>query len=409
MSKYYTYPSNLELCHYGVKGMKWGVRHDYEPVGRRRSGKNTETHSNAKKSSRSTNVTTSKSSSDKNRFHLSEKQKKVLKVGAAIVGTALAAYGGYKLGRFIASGKAREAGEAAVRKMRDKTTPKRLETPNNAVKRLEAPKHLGEDGGKKLTKRDLDLRSREFDLKTGFMKKNKDMTPEEDLAAINRFFLEKEGSTNNCTFCTTAYELRRRGYDVTANFTDQGRSVNHAARFFKDAKIEGDSEFVKKVDWNDVLARSEKDPQATTVALRMYYDDFGKSMVEKYGEGARGNLAGFYNQGGGHSMIWEIKDSRFILRDGQTNTTYDNPIEMLQYFVPGKIEYFRTDNLEIDVDRIKEAVTSFGKTERFMNAIESDSELASSYRQAVVDFMRENGLTLQEARQAFRDAGIKGI
>lgn len=26
MSKYYTRPSNLELCHYGVKGMKWGVR-----------------------------------------------------------------------------------------------------------------------------------------------------------------------------------------------------------------------------------------------------------------------------------------------------------------------------------------------------------------------------------------------
>lgn len=26
MSKYYTRPSNLELCHHGIKGMKWGVR-----------------------------------------------------------------------------------------------------------------------------------------------------------------------------------------------------------------------------------------------------------------------------------------------------------------------------------------------------------------------------------------------
>ena len=24
MSKYYTRPSNLELCHHGIKGMKWG-------------------------------------------------------------------------------------------------------------------------------------------------------------------------------------------------------------------------------------------------------------------------------------------------------------------------------------------------------------------------------------------------
>ena len=23
------------LCHYGVKGMKWGVRKEYEPVGRK--------------------------------------------------------------------------------------------------------------------------------------------------------------------------------------------------------------------------------------------------------------------------------------------------------------------------------------------------------------------------------------
>ena len=27
---------NNELYHYGVKGMKWGVRKEYEPVGRKR-------------------------------------------------------------------------------------------------------------------------------------------------------------------------------------------------------------------------------------------------------------------------------------------------------------------------------------------------------------------------------------
>lgn len=54
------------LIHYGVKGMKWGVRHDREPTGERQRG-------------------------------LSEKQKKVIKSGAIATGMVLAAYGGYKL------------------------------------------------------------------------------------------------------------------------------------------------------------------------------------------------------------------------------------------------------------------------------------------------------------------------
>lgn len=59
------------LMHYGVPGMKWGIRHDRK-------------HNNSDKVS-------------KNR--LSDRQKTAIKIGAALVGTALIAYGGYKLGR----------------------------------------------------------------------------------------------------------------------------------------------------------------------------------------------------------------------------------------------------------------------------------------------------------------------
>lgn len=66
---------NAYLMHYGVPGMKWGVRKRYDrPTG------------------------TSNSQSVSKKKGLSKRQKRMLKIGAASVGTALVIAGGYKLG-----------------------------------------------------------------------------------------------------------------------------------------------------------------------------------------------------------------------------------------------------------------------------------------------------------------------
>ena len=70
-----------ELYHHGIKGMKWGVRHDKKPTGKKRL-----------------KATSSDTESSKKR--LSDRQKRAIKIGAAVVGTALVAYGAYKLGAF---------------------------------------------------------------------------------------------------------------------------------------------------------------------------------------------------------------------------------------------------------------------------------------------------------------------
>ena len=66
---------NEYLMHYGVKGMKWGVRKRYD---------------------RPTGIPNSQSVSKKK--GLSKRQKRMLKIGTASVGTALLIAGGYKLG-----------------------------------------------------------------------------------------------------------------------------------------------------------------------------------------------------------------------------------------------------------------------------------------------------------------------
>lgn len=69
------YNSPDELYHYGVKGMKWGIRR-----------------------TRSTSDETDQKNSKRG---LTKGQKTAIKVGVAVVGTALAAYGTYKLGNYI--------------------------------------------------------------------------------------------------------------------------------------------------------------------------------------------------------------------------------------------------------------------------------------------------------------------
>lgn len=64
------------LIHHGVKGMKWGVRHDRQKTGMQKTSK---------------------------KKGLTQKQKRMIKTGAIVVGSALAIYGSYKLYKFAGS------------------------------------------------------------------------------------------------------------------------------------------------------------------------------------------------------------------------------------------------------------------------------------------------------------------
>lgn len=90
-SKYDYLTVNGELSHHGILGQRWGVRRFQNKDG-------SLTTAGKKRYLDGTRPRNTKSEYLKEKFHLSDNQKKAIKIGAAVAATALVAYGGYKLG-----------------------------------------------------------------------------------------------------------------------------------------------------------------------------------------------------------------------------------------------------------------------------------------------------------------------
>lgn len=122
----YKIKKSNELYHHGVKGMKWGVRKEYKPVGRNKSSPKA---GSSKRQASINDVRKAVQQNDKNidkahknhdrivkkaqasgksaaeieqeeasgkKLKLTDKQKKAIAIGVVVAGTALATYGAYK-------------------------------------------------------------------------------------------------------------------------------------------------------------------------------------------------------------------------------------------------------------------------------------------------------------------------
>lgn len=194
---------------------------------------------------------------------------------------------------------------------------------------------------------------------TGLKTKDKEWTKEEDMTVINPNYTPYDWAySNNCSYCTTAYEFRRRGYDVEAmpiRETDDNPSHAELMSWYEGAERVGMSDIAEEsgIDMGDdfcdffdlideggaYVTQEQIDYGITKEAL----EAVEKKMVEN-GDGARGNLMVYWTgYTSGHSMVWEVENSKVVIRDCQTNDVYD-----LTDFEErlNSLSYFRTDNLE---------------------------------------------------------------
>lgn len=143
----------------------------------------------------------------------------------------------------------------------------------------------------------------------------------------------------NCQNCTTAYVMRRMGYDVEARLRDDdyGGTVVHTNFRFNGAVSLGQT-------------KSETSVEATEKLTK---------QLKSFGEGSYGELAVWWASGsGGHSMVWSVEGGEVVIRDTQVGAIYKKDgitdlLEYTEYYSDNGIVVTRLDNTVPDDDVFK--------------------------------------------------------
>lgn len=334
-----TKPSLEELAHYGVKGMRWGVRRSKEERARDRKAKRED---RAKKYDTKADILDTKISDLKNqgRFgeawnlevkrdqarddaqakregKLSRNQKRVV-IGAAVVGTyfAFQSQQAGDIARLRQKGKEFMTGESAWKKNPDL-----------------AKKNISE--------------SEAFQIASG----------------VNPNF-GLPGTTNNCRRATYTYEMRRRGYDVQATRALKGRGqtvlgLENATTEEYRSPIGGTAKILGRY-YKDVSKGASTDEAMS----KLTRSNLGKERVEagpsrlfetlaKQPDGARGELGVTWTRGGAHSMAWEIIGGKPVIIDTQTHTMYKSLADMTDLPTMKEAGFTRLDDISLNEDFLK--------------------------------------------------------
>jgi hypothetical protein len=304
-------PSLLDeaaLEHYGVKGMKWGVRRDQSALdraaGRTKSLDDSWFGKLANKNAQRYMRKQTEKGQRKAEKLLAKEGKKA-KAG----NPALVAYGAM-VATLIVSQK--------VMMYRDSGRKDAKETGDRAFKQNPALKE-------KMSPADL----------------HKNV-----VKPINPGFGEP-GTKMNCRRATLTYEMRRRGNDVQATRSKHASGQDPAGMnkavgvtFDRTSTLWGE----KKISEASIITKSTPQQKADIILK-----DLAKNP-----NGSRGELGVAWTFGGGHSVAWEIVDNKPIIFDAQSGKMYASVKEFSE-FTPVILEAAQTrlDNKPIDPEFIK--------------------------------------------------------
>lgn len=151
-------------------------------------------------------------------------------------------------------------------------------------------------------------------------------SPEEDMAACNPRYKNGvvPGTAVNCTLCAFTYDLRRRGYDVTALSCDSG-------------------------SYPDILMKELYTGAKQDYMSAKTFSDLYEKAAKTYPEGARGNVS-VYGPYMGHTMSWEVRGGKLEILDTQRNVKV-SPKDLAELGFSSRhkgINFIRTDNLELN-------------------------------------------------------------
>lgn len=193
------------------------------------------------------------------------------------------------------------------------------------------------------------------DKKTGFHKKIKEMSPEEDMERVNPGFRNWDANTkNNCVLCTMSYELRRRGYDVQAQKATHGYSEELVKDWYTGSKIKRSEGSLSDEDAinNAIHGYPMNATQKSAMIANTVHE------VEKQPKGARGMLSVTWDRTtSGHALSYANENGKMVLYDTQANERYEGDAAKSYLEKCSQISVTRLDNCKINDKYIKEVAS----------------------------------------------------
>lgn len=204
-------------------------------------------------------------------------------------------------------------------------------------------------------------------------KKKEPCTVEEDMAAVNpKVWSNTKDYDQNCAYCTLAYDMRRRGYDVTAisekNPNYKSPNNDDIETWYEGGKL-------------NTFHISDEDRNSGNTSSRVQTKKLFEELASN-GEGSSGFLTMHWSDGGGHAVAWQVINGEAYVIDTQVNkmVTADEFASDPQYggrvqwglknkekeYAEGGrdycVNYMRTDNLRPS-EKTAVLVSNVGKSE----------------------------------------------
>lgn len=193
------------------------------------------------------------------------------------------------------------------------------------------------------------------DKKTGFHKKTKEMTPEEDMERVNPGYKNWDLNTkNNCFLCTMTMELRRRGYDVQAKKATEGYDADELVKdYFKGAKPKQQEGSMTDAQILNMYNKGVTPYISHADKKKMVSNAIAE--VESQKDGARGQMTCVWDgTASGHAFAYANEGGKLVIYDSQANKRYEGSKAEAYLKKCSQINVTRLDNCQLDTKYIKE-------------------------------------------------------